>query len=135
RCIETMLPAGYGGRDLTTSDRVDPGLRNASHWLNREAATRAIWTRIRWAAPRAARAADAAPVSGRAVVHERRGDQRVGGGATACDGSLSRSAQARARPPGPALAHACRDTRRHRLPGAPVRAIDHTGARRRRGAP
>src|SRR5438132_7309431 len=108
RYIETMLPACYGGREPTTSDRFHPGCRNASHWLNREAATRAIWTRTRWAAPHAARAADAAPVGGRSVVHERRSDQRVGGGATARDGSLSRSAQARARPPGPTLAHACR---------------------------
>jgi hypothetical protein len=36
--IETMLPACYGGRDLTTSDRFQPGFRNASHWLNYEAA-------------------------------------------------------------------------------------------------
>src|SRR4051812_5378813 len=73
-----------------------PGFRNASHWLTSEAATRAIWTRVRWVAPRVPRAADAAPVGGRSLVHERRGDQRVGRVTTTCDGGLSRSAPARA---------------------------------------
>src|SRR6185436_1322560 len=79
RYIETMLPARYGGRDRPASDRSHPGVRNASHWLNREAATRAIWTRTRWVAARVARAADPAPVGGRSLVHERRGEKRVGG--------------------------------------------------------
>src|SRR5437762_8562901 len=63
------------------------------------AGTRAVWTRTWRVALRAARAADAASVGRRALVHERRGDQRVRGGAATRDGGLSRSA-----PPG-ARAH------------------------------
>ena len=56
--IEAMLPACYGGRDLTTSDRFQPGFRSASRWLNCEAAIVSIaFPRDKPAAARAIAAA------------------------------------------------------------------------------